>query len=56
MIIIITIQSCKGSVYSLHKESTSKFIVKYAKEKLSCEVELLHKIEFDLPNTYKFHK
>ena len=46
-----------GTLYSLHKESTSKFIVKYVQENhKDCSVELLSKIQFDLPNTYKFHK
>jgi predicted RNA methylase len=48
--------SC-GRVYSLHKESTSAYIQKYVKENHpGLEAELLHKISFDLPSTYKFHK
>ena len=46
-----------GTLYSLHKESTSKFITKYVEQNHpNCKIELLSKIEFDLPNTYKFHK
>ena len=46
-----------GAVYSLHKESTSKFIVKHVTETMpECSIELLSKIAFDLPATYKFHK
>ena len=44
-------------MYSLHKESTSAYIQKYVKENHpGLEAELLHKISFDLPSTYKFHK
>ncbi|TNV76546.1 hypothetical protein FGO68_gene7638 [Halteria grandinella] len=51
------ITCCKGKVFSLHKESTSAYIQKYVKEQHpGLEAELMHKIEFDLPNTYKFHK
>lgn len=53
------IKGCKvgGTVYSLHKESTSKFILKYCAEKYpACEVTLVSKIQFDLPASYKFHK
>ena len=46
-----------GVVYSLHKESTSKFIVKHVEANHpDCKIDLLSKIQFDLPNTYKFHK
>eukprot|EP00347_Sterkiella_histriomuscorum_P020971 403335756 len=51
------IYASKGKVFSLHKESTSKYILKYVKENYpQVEVELMQKIAFDLPNTYKFHK
>ena len=41
----------------MHKESTSAYIQKYVKENHpGLEAELLHKISFDLPSTYKFHK
>ena len=44
-------------MFSLHKESTAAYIVKYVKENHpGLEAELMHKIQFDLPNTYKFHK
>ena len=51
------IRVCSGRVYSLHKESTSGYIQKWVREQHpGLEAEMLHKIEFDLPNTYKFHK
>ena len=46
-----------GHIFSLHKESTSKYIQKFVTTKLEgCSIELISKIEFDLPKTYKFHK
>ena len=46
-----------GVVFSLHKDSTSKYIQKYVQTEMEgCEIALLSKIQFDLPNTYKFHK
>ena len=51
-----TLQASSGKVFSLHKESTSAYIVKYVRDHHGLEAELMHKIEFDLPSTYKFHK
>ena len=50
------VYACRGCVYSLHKEATAKFIVKHVRETWGLEAELMHKIEFDLPASYKFHK
>ena len=47
-----------GYLYSLHKASTMKYIEKYVKEELGdgYVCEMMSKIQFDLPNTYRFHK
>ena len=46
-----------GTVYSLHKKSTEPFILKYVtKNHPGCDVDFPTTIQFDLPNSYKFHK
>ncbi|KAK4323543.1 hypothetical protein Pmani_005775 [Petrolisthes manimaculis] len=44
-----------GAVYSLHKTSTRTHIVKKAGD-WGVKAEVLAKLRYDLPNTYKFHK
>ncbi|KAF2881274.1 hypothetical protein ILUMI_24893 [Ignelater luminosus] len=45
----------KNSVYSLHKTSTRAHVLKVA-EKCGAKGEVLAKLQYDLPSTYKFHK
>ncbi|XP_056632553.1 rRNA N6-adenosine-methyltransferase METTL5 [Diorhabda sublineata] len=45
----------KNVVYSLHKTSTRKHILKYA-ESLGHKAEVLAELKYDLSSTYKFHK
>jgi len=45
----------KKSVYSFHKSSTRKFIVKTVKE-WNLNIEVIPEIKFDIPNVYEFHK
>lgn len=45
----------KNVVYSLHKTSTRKHILKYA-ESLGSKAEVLAELNYDLVSTYKFHK
>ncbi|CAG9856432.1 unnamed protein product [Phyllotreta striolata] len=51
----IALNLSHNSVYSLHKTSTRKFILKRA-ESLGVKAEVLAELVYDLPTTYKFHK
>lgn len=44
-----------NTVYSLHKTSTRKYILKKAKE-FNCEAKVVAELRYDLPQAYKFHK
>lgn len=44
-----------GAVYSLHKTTTRTHILKKAGD-WGVKVEVLARLRYDLPNTYKFHK
>ncbi|EGR27479.1 methyltransferase like 5, putative [Ichthyophthirius multifiliis] len=49
-------QSCNGNVYSMHKSSTRKFLMKKA-EQYKYEFILLKQIKFPLPKRFnKYHK
>ena len=45
----------KRAVYSLHKTSTRRFLLKFAK-KMGVEAEVLAQLRYDLPKSYRFHK
>ncbi|XP_018908715.2 rRNA N(6)-adenosine-methyltransferase METTL5 [Bemisia tabaci] len=47
--------SLANNVFSLHKRSTRKFIVKKAEE-WGVKVKAVAELRFDLPASYKFHK
>lgn len=42
-------------VYSLHKSSTRKYIIKKCKE-WNCQIEIVAELKYELTNTYKYHK
>ncbi|VDP16355.1 unnamed protein product [Soboliphyme baturini] len=45
----------RNTVYSLHKSSTRRFILKKAQQ-WGVEAEVVAELRFDLPAVYKFHK
>uniref|UniRef100_A0A0P4WGW9 Methyltransferase small domain-containing protein n=1 Tax=Scylla olivacea TaxID=85551 RepID=A0A0P4WGW9_SCYOL len=51
----VALELSHGSVYSLHKTSTRAHIIKTA-SRWGVNVQVLAKLRYDLPNTYKFHK
>ena len=51
----VALELSHGPVYSLHKTSTRAHIVKTA-SRWGVNVQVLAKLRYDLPNTYKFHK
>ncbi|XP_066156435.1 rRNA N6-adenosine-methyltransferase METTL5 [Euwallacea fornicatus] len=51
----VALQLSNKVVYSLHKSSTRKHILKYTKS-LGVNGEVLAELKYDLPATYKFHK
>ncbi|KNC48506.1 methyltransferase [Thecamonas trahens ATCC 50062] len=44
-----------SAVYSLHKSSTRRFLLKFA-AKHGVDAHVLAELRYELPNTYKFHK
>ncbi|XP_060523455.1 rRNA N6-adenosine-methyltransferase METTL5 [Cylas formicarius] len=51
----VAFQLSTRSVYSLHKTSTRKHVLKHAAS-LGAKAEVLAELRYDLPSTYKFHK
>ncbi|KAG0716137.1 Methyltransferase-like protein 5 [Chionoecetes opilio] len=51
----VALELSHGSVYSLHKTSTRPHILKTA-GRWGLEVQVLARLRYDLPSTYKFHK
>ncbi|XP_018321302.1 LOW QUALITY PROTEIN: methyltransferase-like protein 5 [Agrilus planipennis] len=49
------LQLSTHAVYSLHKTSTRKHVIKIA-EQCGANAEVLAELRYDLPSTYKFHK
>ncbi|KAK4883212.1 hypothetical protein RN001_006531 [Aquatica leii] len=49
------IQLSNNSIYSLHKTSTRNHVLKFATAN-GATGEVLAKLQYDLPSTYKFHK
>ena len=50
-------QISKGSVYSLHKSSTRKYLEKFAVQQLKAKsAVVLAELRYDLPPTFVFHK
>lgn len=51
----VALKLSKNVVYSLHKTTTRKHMLKYA-ESLGVKAEVLAELHYNLPSTYKFHK
>ena len=49
------LELCNNSVYSLHKTATRDHVVKKAND-WGVKMEILAKLRYDLPQSYKFHK
>ena len=44
------------AVYSLHKTTTRDYVLRKAKSFAACEAEVVAKLRYDLPASYKHHK
>jgi hypothetical protein len=44
------------AIYSLHKTSTRKFLIKKAEQEWGLEAKVLAELKFEIPQIHKFHK
>mmetsp|Transcript_7723 Transcript_7723/g.11101 ORF Transcript_7723/g.11101 Transcript_7723/m.11101 type:complete len:294 (+) Transcript_7723:82-963(+) len=45
----------RRAVYSFHKSSTREYLVKKCRDEWNLDVQVVAKMQFDIPNMYKFH-
>lgn len=51
----VAVAHCRGSVYSLHKSSTRKYIRRIT-ESWCTDADVVAELRFDIPSMYAFHK